>query len=116
MKIGLLIDLAGDTARRESVDMRLHAIGAVGIRKDGAIVRSRNGSSKIPLPEAHAEARLCDKLDFGTPYVFVARVRKDGTYGMSKPCQDCAIKLKMKGVKRVYFTTNEVGVFGVYEP
>jgi len=76
MKIKLFLDLAAETARRESNDLRIHAIGSVGIRKDGTIVRSRNGSSKCPLPEAHAEARLCDKLYRNSPYVFVTRVHK----------------------------------------
>src|ERR1700690_2624968 len=115
MKLKSYIQLAMDAARRDIDDMRLHAVGSLGVRTDGTIVRSRNGSSKLPLPEAHAEFRLCDKLDYGTPFVFVARVRKNGECGLAKPCDNCLTKLIQKAVKKIYFTTNIKDEYGVIE-
>lgn len=39
--------------------------------------------------------------------VYVIRVKKDGSYGMSKPCSICKDVLKFVGIKRVYYTNNQ---------
>jgi tRNA(Arg) A34 adenosine deaminase TadA len=114
MKLRLYIDLAAATASRDIEDARVHCLGAVGIRSDGAIVRSRNGSAQMKMPSAHAEARLAEKLDYNAT-VFVCRVRKNGQYGMAKPCIYCQTILRMRRVKRVYFTTDIHNEYGVME-
>ncbi len=87
----------------------MHA--AIGIRKDGAIVYARNGGQNIAISErtpklAHAEARLCRKLDKGAPLVIVVRVDSQGRMKMSKPCKACQQVLKNKKVRRVMWSAN----------
>lgn len=85
-------------------DKRTHRLGAVGLRKDGTIVASSNAPNTEPLWATHAEARLVQKLDVGAT-VFVARVMKDGSWAMAKPCHDCMLMLCGRGVRRVFWTT-----------
>lgn len=84
-------------------DDRNFRVGAIAIRGDGAIVKAYNGAPKFPMPEHHAEGRLCRKLDCGA-IVYVARVTKDGKWAMSKPCPDCERLLRCYRAKKVYYT------------
>lgn len=38
--------------------------------------------------------------------IFVYREKKDGSIGLSKPCNACSMYLKDKGVKNIYYTTD----------
>ena len=93
------------------LDRRQFFIGAVGIRSDGARVKSRNSASDIISPHLHAEARLLRKLDFGA-VVYVARVKRDGEWGCARPCRSCRAQLRTKGVNTVYYTIAN-GEYGV---
>lgn len=96
------LNLAAEVAKPGS-DLRTYAHGAVGLRRDGAIVTSRNGSAVLPCPEIHAERRLLRKLDRnGT--VFVARVGANGSWQNSRPCPACRSAMRARGVARVFFT------------
>jgi tRNA(Arg) A34 adenosine deaminase TadA len=97
------IDIAAQVAVRGPT-RRAHMLGAVGIRNDGAVVIACNLASKDKEPRAHAEARLSRKLDVGS-VVYVARVHRDGTFGMAHPCPTCMRILRAKGVDRVFYTT-----------
>lgn len=97
---------------KNSLDRRLFWIGCVGIRSDGTIVKSQNRSAYIPpsecskFPPAHAENRVCKKMDFGGT-LFVARVKRDGSgFAMARPCVHCMRVIKSRGVKRVYYSIN----------
>lgn len=93
-------------------DGRAFLLAAIGIRKDGAIVRAMNAVSREPNRLLHAETRLAKKLDPDS-VVYVARIRlSNGEFAMSKPCPDCYKALKYKKVSRVYYTisNNEYGV------
>ena len=95
-------------------DRRTFRLGAVGIRSDGALVNSANGPTDHPRPHVHAEFRLCTKLDYGA-VVFVARVKRDESFGIARPCKDCRRILKSRNVKKVYYTiSNEE--YGTYIP
>lgn len=111
MKIWDYLEQAAISAKRELADPRCHCIGSIGLRADGAVVRSRNGFSRAKLPICHAEARLLRKLDVGAT-VFVTRVRKSGDYGLARPCASCLLGLILKKVDKVYFTTNTAGEYG----
>jgi len=101
-----MIELATGIACRRR-DRREFLLGAVGIRSDGAIVMSRNEASAVPQPDAHAEARLARKLDHGAT-VFVARVLgSSGELAMAKPCHSCEMRLRSRGVKKVFYTDHE---------
>lgn len=94
-----------------SVDNRTFTLGAVGIRNDGVVVSSRNVSALDYAPDHHAEARLVRKMTPNST-VWVARVLKNGTWAMAKPCRPCQRRLKAAGVRRVVYTIdhNEWGV------
>ena len=105
-----LLSRAADYSLKQ--DNRSFWIGALGIRNDGAIVKSRNGSNDSISPELHAEFRLSKKLDVGAE-VYVARLRRDTLdWAMARPCRMCRHILKSKGVSVVYYTIceNEYGV------
>lgn len=86
---------------------RRYLLGAIALRNDGALVRSRNSPCTQRTPEVHAEARLCTRLTPGTT-VFVARaMRGIRCAGMAKPCTGCMNSMRSVGVSRVYFTTPE---------
>ncbi len=95
-------------------DWRGFWIGAVGIRKDGTMVFSKNGaffSTTVDdyqaIPQVHAEGRVLRKMDFGGT-LYVARVaRKDQSLQMARPCGMCQVKIKSKGIKKVYYTIND---------
>lgn len=81
--------------------------GAVGERSDGTIVKSRNSHSTERLRHAHAETKLCKKLNVGS-IVYVVRVgRTDGLLRMSKPCCNCMIAMRIRGIKKCYYSISE---------
>jgi hypothetical protein len=85
---------------------------AMGIRDDGARVFATNGHVCVPKCErlvvkvAHAEQRLLRKLDMGST-VYVARLRKDGSFGNAKPCSTCRRMLRSKRVTRAFYTLSD---------
>lgn len=97
------IDLARASLSRSR---KKASLACVARRSDGAIVRSTNGRVLGRSPASHAEARCARKLDVGSE-VFVARVLRDGTPAMARPCGDCAGMLRARGVVRVVYTTND---------
>lgn len=103
-------------------DARNYWIGCVGIRDDGVIVSSKNGSvfsTMIEdyqlLPESHAEGRVLRKLG-KNGIIYVTRVSKsNGGYAMARPCGMCQIRIRSFKVKKVFYTINE-NQFGVWYP
>jgi len=95
-------------------DRRRYRLGAVGIRSDGAIVKSKNIPNMYPEPQAHAEARLCKKLDKGA-IVYVVRIDANNLLTLAKPCDSCLRIMENKGVKKVYYSINEFE-YGVIRP
>lgn len=91
-----------------------YLIAAIAQRTDGAIVISQNSQTKEPEPNAHAEVRVLKKADIGCT-LYVARVLRDGTWAMAKPCNKCQTRIRNRGVKRVYYTIgpDEWGVWDV---
>jgi len=85
---------------------RHYRIGAVGIRNDGAIVAASNTPQRNPEPKAHAEYRLVKKLDWGS-VVYVVRIRRDGTLALARPCRNCRGAMRLRGVKRCYYSIND---------
>jgi hypothetical protein len=112
------LELAAQTAVGKTDDRRSFFLGAVGIRFDGAIVRSLNSSTDVPNRLAHAEARLAKKLDFGTPEVYTARLTfagtpgNKGTFALAKPCYSCCKILLSRGVQQVFYSIGP-GEYGV---
>ncbi len=101
------LTLAGKVSHRGEHKRCAH-VGAVGVRSDGVIVMSHNGSARedtiAPCPRSHAERRLIRKLDFGST-VYVARTRRDtGDFAMAKPCALCERALRAKGIVKAFYT------------
>lgn len=105
----IICDMAWRTLFKKKVRRTFHVF-ALGIRSDGAIVVSQNGSDAIKNPSIHAEARLANKLDCGAT-VYVVRCKADGTFGLAKPCPTCEAILRNMRVKCVYYTMNADGDF-----
>lgn len=104
-------------------DLRNFWIGCIGIREDGVLVSSRNGSVGFSttvenyqlVPSSHAEGRVLRKLG-KNGIVYVARVsRKDRTLAMARPCGMCQVRLKAFNVKKVFYTINPEQ-YGVWFP
>jgi tRNA(Arg) A34 adenosine deaminase TadA len=110
-RIWNFFEMAGKLAVAKE-DERAFLLGAVAVRKDGAMVFASNSVSQEPNRRAHAEHRISHKIDQGST-VYVARIRLlNGEFAMARPCWDCHKILKSKRVKRVYYTisNNEYGV------
>jgi len=118
--LDLLLFAAKIALPDNSKDWRGFWIGAVGIRRDGVMVFSKNGaffSTTVAdyqaIPQVHAEGRVLRKMDYGG-ILYVARVaRKDHSLQMAMPCAMCKIKIKSKKIKKVYFTINQ-WTYGVW--
>lgn len=103
-------------------DVRQFWLGCVAVRKDGTLVKAKNGAAIIPshtkyygIPSSHAEGRVVRKIDKGA-ILYVARVRReDGCLAMARPCGMCRSIIKAKKIKKVYYTINDnqYGVFYV---
>lgn len=58
----------------------------------------------------HAEVACLTKardldIDWGRASIFVYRVKKDGSPGLSYPCKGCMALIKSMGIKNIYFST-----------
>lgn len=63
----------------------------------------------------HAEVAAIKPLRFqklNGAHLYVARVKNDGSFGLAAPCETCLRHIIRKGIKKVYFTTDE-GSYGV---
>ncbi len=90
---------------------RRYRLGAVGIRADGTIVCASNITTRQPCKSAHAEHRVCQKLDVGA-IIYVVRIGAKGELRMARPCKNCQATMKNSKVKRCYYSIgeNEYGV------
>lgn len=89
-------------------------LGCVVKRRDGAVICSTNVNTQKPSPDAHAEARALRKTDKGAT-MWVARVNKDMSWTMARPCSRCQARIKNKGIKKVYYTISD-NEWGVWHP
>lgn len=58
----------------------------------------------------HAEVSCLTKvrdldIDWGRASIFVYRIKKDGSAGLSYPCKGCMALIKSMGIKNIYFST-----------
>jgi tRNA(Arg) A34 adenosine deaminase TadA len=120
-----LMKLAIKTAKTNHCkDFREYRLGSVAVRKDGAIVKSRNGSSYCSVysaenfkhfPEIHSEFRSLSKAGMYATEMYVARILKNGKTAMARPCVHCQVLIKNKKVKKVYYTINDTQ-YGIWFP
>ena len=55
-----------------------------------------------------AKARDLD-IDWGRASLFICRIKKDGSRGLSRPCVGCQTLIKSMGIKNIYYTTSDNG-------
>lgn len=90
-------------------------LGCIALRKDGAYVYSINETViQEKTPSAHAEARALRKAGHGST-LWVARILKNGSWAMAKPCRQCSSLIENKKVEKVYYTIGP-GEYGVWVP
>lgn len=119
---------------RASEDVHIKsAIGALGIRTDGAIIKSVNGSIRNGYAQSnatysqslaksgiyHAEGRLLRKIDSGA-VIYVARKRRDvlgfrEAMACARPCEHCRNSTRGFRVKKIFYTIDE-NLYGIYYP
>lgn len=101
------LNLAAEVADLTTDTHRKAFVGAVAIRRDGVIVSTRNAGIRNPLercPAAHAEARICRNKSGVGSIIYVARIKRDGSLALAKPCDTCFAYLKSMGTEAVYYT------------
>jgi deoxycytidylate deaminase len=112
VRASTMLERASRLAEQSDYKYRHAAI----IVKNGNVI-SRGINSKVndprqvtnPLTEAglHAEVaavKAARNADLNGATIYVARVLKDGSPAMSKPCERCQAFLKSCGIKKVYYT------------
>lgn len=96
-------------------------VGAVLYNSSGILATGINSYRTSPrliryylYPHYHAEALAILRAGFrlckGASLV-VARIRKDGSLGLSKPCGECQKLIKLTGIRSVLYSTPD----GFYE-
>jgi tRNA(Arg) A34 adenosine deaminase TadA len=112
--MNVFFEQAAEIARLTGkTDTRSYLLGCVGVRADGAIISSRNGSvDQSPstvfsvIPQSHAETRAVRKMDGGSgSSLFVVRLRRaDEAFALAKPCPTCQVFIRGKSIQRVYYS------------
>lgn len=106
---------AAQIAKETKNEEKNFLLGCIALRKDGAYVYSINETvSQEKTPSAHAEFRALRKAGHGS-ILWVARILKNGTWAMAKPCQSCATLIINKKVEKVYYTVSP-GKYGIWLP
>ena len=63
------------------------------------------------LPKLHAEINCTNSIrhldiNFSKVKLYIYRIRKDQSFGLSRPCHSCMAAIKDLGIKDIYYTTN----------
>ena len=72
--------------------------------------RGYDVDSSIAHNTLHAEVACLTKakdldIDWGRASIFVYRIKKNGSAGLSYPCKGCMALIKSMGIKNIYFST-----------
>ena len=95
-----------------------HRLGCVIVKKNRIVGLGFNSNKTSPhspdkFKTIHAEwDATCgvSLKDLKGSTAYILRIRKDGSYGIAKPCESCLSILKHCGVEQVCYTT-QVGEF-----
>lgn len=83
------------------------------IQKKFDMFRNFNCMNNIAnLHALHAEIMALvsvkdESIDWGKVEVYIYRKMKIRAFGMARPCPACMMALKLRGVKHIYYTTND---------
>lgn len=106
--------LALKTAKTSDERFKVGAVAVSGGRVIGvACNKGRNHPTILEDNDIKSQASICaerrlltllgDKAKGST--IYVARTRKDGSFGLSKPCERCKKALNNAGVKKVIYSS-----------
>jgi len=82
-------------------------LGAVVVSGGRLLSRGFNDYTRNMHAECSALIKLWPSNCKGAT-LYVARLRKEQDWGMSRPCPECQKKIRELGIKEVIFTTNDV--------
>lgn len=105
--------LAAQLAANSKNTKKNFYLACVALRKDGVIVTSTNQTTvENRAPSGHAEARALRKCGKNS-VIWIARVLKNNTWALAKPCKHCRSLIINHGVKKVFYTIgpNEYGIW-----
>lgn len=114
----LAIDLASTSKHRYymlgAVICRRHDILAVGVNQDCQHPVLESLGYK-PWHNIHAEAdavirAMKKRIDIRGATIYVARVRRKGDLGTSKPCRSCTSLLVEVGIKQIVYYDEEIRI------
>lgn len=121
----IFIERAARLAANNSTDFR-HRLGAVLFQKKMVIAEGWNKKKTHPMQKRwaskpqriylHAEIDAILKggdLTTGASLA-VTRLKKDGTYGCSMPCEGCLAAADEVGIKKIYYINKE-GLIDIIE-
>jgi len=108
-----LLDIATGVSISRAASRKINfRHGCAALRYDGTIVTAYNEMAMEPQWKAHAEARICRKIDVAA-IVAVVRVSASGHWANSKPCDNCMRCMRRRGVQRVLYSIGP-DEFGTY--
>lgn len=94
-------------------NFRLGAVVVAGRRIISSGSNSYSGSSRLcryfTYPVFHAEADAILHAGFSASRdcdLYVARIRRDNSFAMAKPCNECAKLITLAGIKNCYYSTS----------
>lgn len=116
MKQDRYIRFAIRMARQAPVD-QIFRVGCVIVRGSVPVTCGFNNMAKTHpravglyrYPSIHAELAAMigvDDEELKGATAFVARIGRDGSVRLAKPCEGCESELRRHGVKEVWYTTN----------
>lgn len=64
------------------------------------------------LPKMHAEINCMNSLrhleiDVSKIKLYICRLKKDGSAGLSRPCPSCMAAIREFGIRHIFYTTND---------
>lgn len=60
--------------------------------------------------ENHRHAEVCalsKRDDLKGAVLYIARIRKEQPFGLSKPCPNCQVAIRVAGISQIVYTTND---------
>lgn len=68
---------------------------------------SKFSSVKTTHAEIDAISNLKYNWNMKNSFLVVCRIKKDGSFGLARPCPLCESILRKKGIKKVFFTSDQ---------
>ena len=113
----------------KSSNFNKHHLGCVAVLKNKVIAASSNKLKTHPLQaefdkyrnfecesdlqnmhSLHAEiaclSMIKQNIDYKDLELYIVRIRKNGEYGLVRPCNSCMNLIMKRGIKKIYYSTN----------